>query len=100
MRTSTGTISSFSEVATTEMISSPSETGNPKKSSAIDYGTNSDITTLTGRYTSLRDKTVSTLQEDAGIESTTVEGITKLYTQLFMLPLPLITRLRLKLLWL
>ena len=77
MRTSTGTISSFSEVATTEMISSPSETGNPKKSSAIDYGTNSDITTLTGRYTSLRDKTVSTLQEDAGIESTTVEGITK-----------------------
>ena len=59
------------------MISSPSETGNPKKSSAIDYGTNSDITTLTGRYTSLRDKTVSTLQEDAGIESTTVEGITK-----------------------
>ena len=59
-----------------------------KKSSAIDYGTNSDITTLTGRYTSLRDKTVSTLQEDAGIESTTVEGITKLYTQLFMLPLP------------
>ncbi|KGR00488.1 hypothetical protein MG1_02316 [Candida albicans GC75] len=77
MRTSTGTISSFSEVATTEMISSPSETGNPKKSSAIDYGTNSDITTSTGRYTSLRDKTVSTLQEDAGIESTTVEGITK-----------------------
>ena len=77
MRTSTGTISSFSEVATTEMISSPSETGNPKKSSAIDYGTNSDITTLTGRYTSLRDKTVSTLQEDAGIEATTVEGITK-----------------------
>ncbi|KAL1579192.1 hypothetical protein V4U94_003164 [Candida albicans] len=77
MRTSTGTISSFSEVATTEMISSPSETGNPKKSSAIDYGTNSDITTSTGRYTSLRDKTVSTLQEDAGIEATTVEGITK-----------------------
>ena len=77
MRTSTGTISSFSEAATTEMISSPSETGNPKKSSAIDYGTNSDITILTGRYTSLRDKTASTLQEDAGIESTTVEGITK-----------------------
>ncbi|KHC38490.1 hypothetical protein MGO_02270 [Candida albicans P76055] len=77
MRTSTGTISSFSEAATTEMISSPSETGNPKKSSAIDYGTNSDITTSTGRYTSLRDKTVSTLQEDAGIEATTVEGITK-----------------------
>ncbi|KGU28953.1 hypothetical protein MG7_02304 [Candida albicans P34048] len=77
MRTSTGTISSFSEAATTEMISSPSETGNPKKSSAIDYGTNSDITISTGRYTSLRDKTASTLQEDAGIESTTVEGITK-----------------------